>query len=322
MYFILNQNDSAHYAKINKAFLGDENAYVMASIPDSSIYKNIDVWLFSFNLNATNYNNEWIDSVKLEPTYEVPKDTVRLNGEPAIFPPEGNLLYKTTLLLKTDRQYKLMIYIPGSNKRIFSITRLNNDFSVIKPTSVEQISFYNSMTGYRDYTVKWQCDSNAVLYGISMRFHYREEYSDGAAADKYVDWVRPNISHADPEGKDVISSTFPGDGFYSYIGTVISEGDDPLIKRVSTGIDFIFVSAGEELSTYIKMNDPSNSMVQERPLFSNFDDEHKYTTFGVFSARFNKTIAGKNLDDMSLQELAKGDATRHLRFKDQNGQTW
>ena len=37
-YGILNQNDTAHYLKINKAFLGDGNSLVYAQNADSSSY--------------------------------------------------------------------------------------------------------------------------------------------------------------------------------------------------------------------------------------------------------------------------------------------
>jgi len=315
VYFILNQNDSAHYAKINKAFLGEENAYVMANEPDSVNYKDVEAWLISYQLDKG--DTTWLDSMFLEPTNEVPKDTVRLNGEPAIFSSESNLLYKTNEKLKTDRYYMFKANIPSKHKSVNSTTSLISNFYVIKPGSGEQIKFYSPTYGYRDFLVKWQCDSKAVLYGLTLRFHYREEYSDDTYKDKYIDWVRPNISHADPEGKDIVASTFPGDAFYSFINSMISVGNDPGVVRSSTGIDFIFVSAGEELSTYIEINGPSNSIVQEHPIFTNITNG-----IGVFSSRYNRTMTNRELDSYSLDRLSSSDITKHLRFKDSNGLVW
>ncbi|MCX6257100.1 MAG: hypothetical protein NTW49_04260 [Bacteroidia bacterium] len=312
VYFILNQNDSVHYAKINKVFLGDENAYIMAKIPDSSNYKNINVQLIPFTLNG---DTTWDTPVQMLPTYEVPKDTVRLSGEPAIFSSDSNLLYKTTAVLKADKLYKLLINIPAKHKTVSSTTDLINGLDVSKPSTVpeQKIGFYDG-TNFTDYKTQWKAVGNASLYGVSLRFHYTEKYSNGTSTDKFIDWVRPNIEYVDPEGLDNIVAVFPGDEFYSYINSMIQDGNDPGIKRICNSVDFIFVVAGDALSTYIDVNGPSNSVVQEHPNFTNINDG-----IGIFSSRYNKTIAGKQLTDLSLDELSKGTYTKHLRFEDHNG---
>ena len=43
VYGLLNQNDSIHYIKINKAFIGDDNAYYMAADPKLSNYNPADL---------------------------------------------------------------------------------------------------------------------------------------------------------------------------------------------------------------------------------------------------------------------------------------
>ena len=62
VYGLLNQNDSLHLIKVNKAFLGSEDAYIMAKHSDSINYSNASVSLEQWK------NNSLVKTIILNPT--------------------------------------------------------------------------------------------------------------------------------------------------------------------------------------------------------------------------------------------------------------
>ena len=133
VYCLLNQNDSAHYVKVNKAFLGEQDAYIMAQISDSFNYENINVSLEQWN------NDNRIKIIPLEKTTEIVK-------QPGIFATDNNIIYKTTGSIFADSEYKLIIDIPGkepvtSTTKLIARFNVLNNFGAFK-TPIEDSIYY------------------------------------------------------------------------------------------------------------------------------------------------------------------------------------
>ena len=80
VYGLLDQNDSIHYVKVTKAFLGTGNALTFAQNPDSSSYgTNIEVEIQELSNNIVS-NEFYLDTVtvfnKEEGTFYYPKQLV------------------------------------------------------------------------------------------------------------------------------------------------------------------------------------------------------------------------------------------------------
>ena len=83
VYGVLNPADSVQYIRINKAFLGEGNAYQFAQVPDSFQYGDIlDVKLERYK------NNNMIGTINLERFEGSALDT-------GIFASSPNYLYRT-----------------------------------------------------------------------------------------------------------------------------------------------------------------------------------------------------------------------------------
>ena len=67
-------------------------------------------------------------------------------------------------------------------------------------------------------------------------------------------------------------------------------------SRLVLYVDYIFSVASDDLNTYMDASGPSNSIVQERPSFSNI-----FNGIGLFSSRYIY-----ELDTLSLGPLTKG----------------
>ncbi|MGL5892676.1 MAG: hypothetical protein ACRC3B_22475, partial [Bacteroidia bacterium] len=80
-------------------------------------------------------------------------------------------------------------------------------------------------------------------------------------------------------------------------------------------------AAGEDLYTFMRVNSPSTSIVQERPTFTNImtNDPETPTAIGIFSARTRITKRNIQLTQLTQDTLSRGYISCGLKFKDRNG---
>jgi hypothetical protein len=181
VYSLLNQNDSVNYVKINKAFLGNQDAYLMASQSDSTKYNSdISVTLERWKMDE-NFASQII---YLEKTTDIIKDSLDIYGNTGTFATENNVIYKTTEQLYSDSKYKLVVKIPKKEELVTSSTELISNFN----PSIQQplISFENYDS---KLFLEWNSAVNGRLYKLKIRFHYLEiENNDTTekAIDKMV----------------------------------------------------------------------------------------------------------------------------------------
>lgn len=304
VYGLLNQADTIQYIKLNKGFLGNENAYVMALEPDSIFYQNAEVYLEPLNDTTHIYDSYGnVRRIQLLESTDMPKDS-------GIFAYDYNKIYYTTEPLNPEYNYMLRINIPGK-ETISSTTSLIDELQVTKPGNniIHKVGLATS-SGYLNYKVEWRAHEIGELYGLNLRCHYSEEYM-GEVVEKYFDWSQS--SKRKFLNDETMNLELDGMAFYNFVASQIEPGIVGTYRRF-LGIDFIFTVAGEELAMYIDVNGPSDGIVQERPSFTNINNG-----IGVFSSRYIKTIPLVQLSPLSFDELSCGEITRHLRFADQYG---
>ena len=301
VYCLLNQNDTAHYVRLEKSFLGEADAYEMAQISDSIYYQDAIVRFFKVK------NEDIVDTIILTETDEIEKNTIGFNGEPGIFSTENHLLYKTKEILPTDYEYQLNIFLPELDKTLSASTVLMKDLYVRKPSTqvLQTVSFVST----KPYQVEFNSVENGRIYGLTIRINYREFYLDGTYEDKHIDWKQSTKTSSNlNKGVDMIMQ-ISGESFFKIMAGTLEESIE--IKREMLGLDFIFVVGTDELNTYIEVNGPSQGIVQEKPAYSNIENG-----IGIFSAIYDKTIPNKYLSARTLDTLALSDLTKDLRFKD------
>lgn len=311
VYGLLNQNDSVHYIKVNKAFLGNQDAYEMAKHSDSTQYNgNISVTLERWEPGK----DQPSQIIPLEKTNEILKDSLGISGDPGIFSTDDNILYKTNETLYDDSKYKLVINIPQKDKVVTSSTKLISKFTVLKPVIDKHLQIHFENYQY-PFNVEWQTAVNGRLYEFKIRFHYLE-VTGSDTVKKYIDWFFPAQSSKNlREGSDLPEKMYQfvnGESFFEFVAQKINKNEN--VIRVAKNLDFIFSVAGDELATYIQVSKPSNSISEAKPEYSNIVNGK-----GIFSCRFNKTIKDKVLSPRTIDSLAYGHYTRGLRFLDHVG---
>lgn len=294
VYGILNQKDSIHYIKINKAFLGAGNAFDMAQQPDSFNYSNIlDVKVEKWK------NGKIITSYILSRDSSILKPSATFNGNP-------NILYKFQSNLTDDSEYRLNILNKKNGNIISSTTNLVKDFSIENPkTTQTSISLTNLSYPYK---VEWKSAENGKLYQLVIRFHYTEKNKlTGFKEEKYLDWNLGTQKSNNTTGGELMSIAFTGSSFFQYLAHRIPENNE--LQRFAGSVDFIFEVAAEEFSTYVEVSQPANGILQEKPVYTNIENG-----IGIFSSAYTKGQYGRKLSKMTNDSLACGAYTHQLGF--------
>ncbi|HNW96845.1 MAG TPA: hypothetical protein PKK00_00375 [Bacteroidales bacterium] len=298
VYCILNQNETVHYVKINKAFLGDGNAITMAADPDSCTYGNY--------LEVT--MEEWIDNNQTR-TWLLDTTTI-YNKEAGTFYYPDQVVYKFNAYLDTlDRNtvYKLNIKNKKTGKIIYSETPLVHSFTITKPSANQQAVFNSG----NSYQVKWYSGVNGRLYQTIIRFNYWEKnINTGDSALFHVDWNLGTQNSKTTDGGEEMSTNYFGQSFYKYLKDVIPQKSD-VIRRVAhpNDVDFIFTVAADEFYTYMEVNKPTSGVVQEKPEYTNISNG-----IGLFSSRYDIDVK-LEMNKFSLDSLYHGVYTKYLSFQ-------
>jgi hypothetical protein len=285
IFGLIDPGEDTIFMKINKAFLGEGNVMEMAKIEDSSSYVN--------GLDAT--IEEWENGNFIK-SYTLDTITIK-NKEEGIFYNPYQIIYYTPFEPNTGHDYYMKVEV--DNKTVTAKTGLVNNFSIDKPSSGSKfVTFRPGTTA----DIEWTSAINGKRYEILIRFKYKEVLKNSAdTVYKYVDWSMGTKKSADDEGGEEMKVSYSNDGFYTFISNEIpyedAEEEANVSERYTNDVDFIIAVAATALNTYMEVNEPSNSIIQERPEYTNISDGT-----GIFSSRF-RNIRTKKLNPESIQDI-------------------
>lgn len=263
IYGLLNQEDTAHYFRINKAFLGG-NALEIAKIEDSSSYKNdLEVIL-----------EGWEGSTKKQ---TIVFDTTTIsNKDTGTWYNPYMVVYKGVGELNEDYDYKLFVKNTKSGKEMTSETKLIHNFTIEKPNAGGKANF-NPDPEALPTKFSWKNGVNAMRYEPLLRFYYFEvPIGTTDTIPKFVDWNQATQTATSAAEVEIFVN---GSAFYTVIASKI-EPDFSGVRLAGT-VDYIVSAAGEEYDTYLNVNEPSTSLVQDRPEYTNINNG-----FGLMSSRY------------------------------------
>ncbi len=296
IYGLINPADSVHYVRIQKAFLGEGNALVMAQQTDSIYYPDIlDVQLIRIK------NGTALDSFPLTRFIGDDKDY-------GVFPAGPNVLYKTNgETIFRDSEYKLKVKNTVSGK-VFSATTPIVDSMRIQRPAINSIATIGWASQF-PYKVEFATANNGKVYNLTIRFRYIEEIvANGTLTPKYIDWVFPNILVSNPQAITSIEKEINGEDFYKFVASKLKV--DNSVVRYAGSMDFIFTAGEAFLANYISINQATTSVLTSIPEYTNVEGGT-----GIFSSRFILISPNKNMDAPSLNLLKTGPYTGNLGFQ-------
>lgn len=324
VYGLIDASDTAHYIRINKAFIGQGDIYDMAQVHDSIYYtKNIGVYLIEYELvTGGEYNpyidNNWqrttTDTIELHYTTEIHKNNTDQEGNPGTFNSTENVLYKTTYPLKNGRRYRLEIHIPGKEK-VWSDTYMIDKFALLG--SLEKNIYQLNLNREENFVehVDWYMPVYAKFFQTIINFNYFEydiinfdtsyHTTQLTYPEMFIGEVR---GPADPMINYVTKAEIGGVDFYQRLSTEIPEKSSE-IKRVMIDMDFIFLAGGADFYNYLRVSQTQGGYGQDPAGYSNIRNG-----IGLFDSRFKYEVKGKLMTNPSMDSLSRGRFTKKLNF--------
>jgi hypothetical protein len=262
VYGLLDNSNDTTWIKVTRAFAGPGNALVIAKEADSSNYAH------KLHVNLVGIQN----GVEKQ---NIVFDTITINNKKAgdtIFYYPQQLVYYTTEELNSDYKYNLKI--DRGDSEISSETGLVEDFFIDTPNR-----FINFMS---DKDIIWHSAANGKRYEVTLVFNYLELPSGTTdTLHKSINWYLGMRKASNTNGGEKLYLGYSGDVFYSILENQL----DPLlnVKRWTGKVDVIVACASQEFDTYLEVNQGSNNLLSEVPIYSNINGGT-----GLFASR--KTI--------------------------------
>jgi hypothetical protein len=310
-YGLLDADNDTNWIRIQKAYLGDDNALLYAVIPDSLYYPTtLDAWIKAYNASSVQ-----VDSIHLERLTNV------FVKDPGTFATDSNVLYRAVRTLNLNYTYKLFIKKPNGDTTS-SQTILCNDITMAyPPTSATPLQWEPVIVGppnTKTVTFRWVHDANSYAYQLGLRFHYQEWEvgTPGNVTDTsftyYYPMFRPTADFSCFGNQVCYDIT--KQQFYGMIVDHIAEdpsGTPPpnYHQRRFISLDVIVLQASEELYNYITINAPSLSYVQKVTAYTNIVNGQ-----GIFGSRTTGGLNGLNLVTQTKDSLRLGMYTYQLNF--------
>jgi len=271
IYGLLNPNDPVQYIRVSKAFLGEGNALVMSRQPDSIYYGDIlDVKLERFI--GVNLANTYIYS-------RIPMDSVPKDAGAFVAP------YQAVYAGQMDRADTT-----NSGTTSYKLTVKNRQSGVTATAStiiIDNFWIPSFHIGTQDFTAPPPKPSYSVIptvlaknYNITMQL----SYTDTSHVSHFLfDWNLGDQTNV--EGN---TSELPFSFAKSYLFTLDSIAAQGL-PRDPTGayiftLNLIVTAGTNDLYTYMQATQPANSLVQDRPLYTNVQNG-----VGLFTCRNMRT---------------------------------
>ena len=310
VFGLLDASKDIQFIKINKTFLGEADAYNMASISDSFNYYPEDIIVMLHKLNSSG------DTIFLGNWPKVLRDTI-INkailiedGDP-VFATDNNIVYylKTpdglTAYQSFNNPFSYVLTVENikSGNIISSSTSLIGDFafddftgltgSIANPGSAVLFSFYNLNNGenvgikkfnWRDYS-----DKQAFNYQFCLKFNYNEDGGDTLS----ILWQRPLLDET------VSNLTILGSEFFNFLENNLINN---AAERHFLSIEIQMTVGSQDLDTYRQINEEITGIVQQRPLFTNINNG-----IGLFSSRNSILISNLGLSPNTLDYLKSSD---------------
>jgi hypothetical protein len=301
VYGLLNIQDSAHYIRVEKAYLDpDANALDLAKIADSLYYDNVTIQLERVS-NGQVFTLQRVDG--------------NLEGYPrkdGIFANAPNYLYKidsAAILLKSNEAIRLKITRGDNLPEVTAEAVMLGTSKLAKPdlTANQRFDFdYDEKS-----VVSWIPSGNARIFDVILNINYAEFKTENPSVieNKSFRWVWAQ-GVRNENNSFSLSLDKLGLEFYQILADNLDAQLN--IQRVFKNIDVVIIAGGESLEKYVNVALANTGITgsQEIPVYTNLSEGR-----GVFSSI--STLVAKNvpITVTTRDSLRMGIYTKTLNFQ-------
>ena len=321
VYGLLDQADSLHYIKINRAFIGPGNALEIAQIADSSYFTNVDATISEY-LNG-NLTRSWLL-----------RDTILDNKDPngVFYAPEQKVYYFKTMptgfngVIQTSTNpqmtslnpqaiYKIDIVINNGAFSVSGETELVRGITSAAATQNFNFKFADNPGEYTSTGITVSSTGNSYVLNTQLKIAFNE-WENNTYSEKSFFW---KLGEADvlPSSSKIFTAN--GETFYDLMKSNCTEGSS-ISKRTFKGVTIKITGGAEELYNFIAVNKPSSGLAQSKPTYTNLTATNGKRVIGIFSSRQTVEIYHpfyvsqqqaylRALDKKSTRELCQGPIT-------------
>ncbi|RYZ40703.1 MAG: DUF4249 family protein [Sphingobacteriales bacterium] len=305
----LNMRDTAHYIRIQKAFLDESlSAIDMAKVADSSFFNQLEVVMKE--VQGSNVINT-IPLMRVDMTNEgYPKQSGAFFNAP-------NYAYKFKKALNPSLKYRLVI--THTNTGNIDSSEINIiDTSALTVTDMFSNSFRVNFARSRPadkykYQLIVTGNSSMKYYQGVVTFHWLERNSlTGAESRKSAEFTVE--SKAAPGALNTFPLETENIRFYSFLSDAMRPAE-PGVERYMDSCDVYVYAAGVDFFNYMITNSVQSGGItadQAKPLYTNIRGKDVYGLFTTRTERFRLNVP---LDSVTLDSIRVHPVTQSLNVK-------
>lgn len=292
---ILNPNDTAHYIRVSKVFLGEGNALVFAQTQDS-----IQLRPENMEVRVTRVQSG------IETQYWILQTDTTIPREEGIFLNPHQIVYRGVFPVLTDGStYRLTVTDLVTGYVTTSETTVVKETSHQTPSVLQFLNFEDAGNiGFTFHTAQY-----ARRTQLTIRFYYDEQfiYDTTQTALRYVDWVIGTSEALSNNGGESGTIQIGRRNFLNMLRNNVEP--NPLVRRISKRVDLYYLGAHDDLVTYIKVQQANAGSSYELPEFTNMENG-----LGLFTTRNTSIITNFHLDQDTQYALATDSLLNDLNF--------
>lgn len=316
VYGLLNRGDTAHYIRIQKAFMDqNQSAIDMAKEADSSFYKNLNVVIKEISTAGLVLNTFTLNRVDLL-SEGYSKDT-------GVFFNTPNYAYKLKHLLDTNNTYRIVISNSASGEVdsaespvLTNVGPNYTNYGVIEwtRTSVNFAKLTNDKGLDEESSFTIIVPPHTGAFELAMRFHWTDSNASTGLVQRfsadYSDFAE-KISTFTPSTTtarrfDVYTTN---KGIYQFLYAKMQPASSSQQYRVLDSVDMFLYTVGIEFQRYKDLNANKGGVTANeiRPYYTNLKGQN---VMGLFSTkasvqRLNLAIGAATQDSLKHNSITR-----------------
>lgn len=318
VYGLLNMADTAHYVRIQKAFM-DENqsAIDMAKVADSSFYNALNVIV-----------KEYTSAGSLVTTIPLAKVDLAKEGYPkesGVFFNTPNYAYKFKHPLNPAYNYRIVITNTNTGNVDSATTNILNNTDPTKfgirewKSGLYQLSFENVFRGNGNLDeTSFDADipSGVGAVELILRFNWTDSnVVTGVATRKFADFNTFSIKNNFTPGVSTnVNFNTQNKNLYDFLNSAMGKPENGNQYRYLDSCDMILYVAGVEYQRYRDLNSNKGGLTANeiRPLYTNIKGKD---VMGLFSTRTYTQKFQIPLTKDTQDSLKSNEITRELNIR-------
>lgn len=314
IYGLLDQGDSAHYIRIQKAFLDDtKSAITMAKIADSNYYPEQDL-----NVVVKAINKRTNTTVYTYPLHRVDLASEGLTKDTGTFFTSPNYAYKFTDKLDSQYRYRIVVTNTASGEVDSAETDIISEDKAAFFTN--NFKYANSKLGFSDttanaqYTLSGRAPNEAYYFEGLIRIHWVDSSGNVGKADS-VDWNFASATSASTNNGSFNLTTNTMNLFYflrSAMGLAPTS-----VSRYITGCDVFVYAATQDFYQYkqVTANQGLGITGQDiQPIYTNVKGK---SVVGLFTSRAMTSVINVKFDATTISAFEHNSALYGVNIQGQ-----